>query len=86
MKKLLLFIVLMFIFSCEKDSNCWQCTTVIVTQCGGMASDDTTVSTTLCDKSRNEIEAYESASSSTVTTKIGGLTCTSRSSCKCRKQ
>jgi len=85
MKKLL-FILLVIFASCEKDSSCWECTTTIITQCNGYASDKMTITSTPCDLSENDIRAYEASSNTTVTTNSGGITCTARSTCKCRKK
>lgn len=76
----------MFILSCEKDSRCWECTTLIVTKCGGYASDDASITSTQCDISSDDIRAYENAMSTTVTMTSNGITCTARSTCKCREK
>ena len=85
MKKLICLLFLVVILSCEKDSRCWNCTINIVTTCSGYASDNSTVNQTLCDYSNSEIKAYERSMNTTVTSTSGGITCTIRSSCKCRE-
>ena len=82
MKKLLFFILIIFLFSCKKD-ECWHCVTKVVTQCSGYASYDTTVTSDECDMSADEIKAYEKALTKTITATTGGITCTERWTCKC---
>ena len=71
MKKLLLLIGLVFLFSCEKDTYCWTCemTTTYTT----FYVQDEIVKTGFetCDKSLTEIQEMEKKQSSFVIIRIG---------------
>ena len=67
MKKLLLLIGLVFLFSCEKDTYCWVCqqTTTYTTY---YMQDDIVISGfETCDKTLAEIQQMEKEQSSTLT-------------------
>jgi len=86
MKKLMFVLLIIFAITCEKDSGCWNCMTTMITQCSGYASETTIVTTTECDMNNNEIEIYEKLLTRTTTATTGGITCTIKSTCNCRKQ
>ncbi|MEN6568987.1 MAG: hypothetical protein ABFC18_03140 [Rikenellaceae bacterium] len=86
MKKLFLFLFIVFLISCEKDSRCWECTTKLVTVCSGQASYDTVISTDIYDKSQNEINEFIKSQTYISSIKQGNITCTVRSSCTCNKE
>ena len=94
MKKLFILLFLIALFSCEKDSYCWECTTTIRTTCsdpnaghasGAVTTDVVTVKTTECDMSTKEIDAVERSLTSTTTATSGGIICTVKSTCHCNQ-
>ena len=86
MKKLLFLILIVFCFSCKKES-CYQCKMTIVTTVPGYptAGSTTTVTTEQCGLTVEAIKAYEKAGTSTTTVTMSGIAATAKSTTVCTK-
>jgi hypothetical protein len=74
MKKILFALILIALFSCEKDAKfCWDCYVSRTTYSPG-ATSTTSGHETICDKSLSEIKAFERGSTSGNTTKNASCT------------
>lgn len=69
MKKLLFLITLILLFSCEKEPECWTCKIDTIKTYINVISDNTT-SVTLCDKTVDEIFAFETENTENYTEKM----------------
>ena len=71
MKKLLLLIGLVFLFSCEKDTYCFLCETETIYETFYLTPEVSKKSMEMCDKSLTEIRQFEKEQSSTLTIRFG---------------
>ena len=87
MKKLLLFIGLLFLLSCEKEEAtfCWECETTTTYSATGYIPKVETNMALICDKTYDEIYNYERSGSSTIIIKIGSTIATTAKITKCEK-
>ena len=85
MKKLLILLFLVFLFSCKKD-ECYKCTTVITTTGSPYASSPVVTTVTSCGINSSEAKEIEKSMTSIVTVNMGGYSITSTSVCNCKKQ
>ena len=71
MKKLLLLIGLVFIFSCEKDTYCFICERTTTYTTFNMTPEVTKFAYEVCDKTLTEIQQMEKEQSITLTIRFG---------------
>jgi len=86
MKKLLLLIGLLFLLSCEKDTYCWECTTVTTYSATWYVPIVEEIKTDYCDKSPAEIQEIEKDNSCVVVIKIGTTTAITEKITTCKQQ
>jgi hypothetical protein len=82
-------LIALFGYACEKDSFCYVCTTTFYTTVSkplpGYPQTQKTV-VEKCDWSERDRNKYIKESTQTVTSNIGGVTVTVKSTCNCVKK
>ena len=82
MKKLLFFGLLLI--SCEKDTYCWECDVITTYTSTHNKTEVVNSKVKVCDKTEDEIRAYEADKYSFITIKIGLTTATTEIIYKCK--
>lgn len=88
MKKVIIILLTVFLFSCKKDPACYKCTTTITItykDSHGTYSWDVSDTRSRCDVTESEIREYERNNSDTVTYTNGELSIDTATITVCKK-
>jgi hypothetical protein len=85
MKYLLTFLLLLFLFSCEKESRCWICD-ITVSKYVGDNPNPMSINSFITEPCDVSIYEYKKEHSSKVTQRIDGITVTTIMECECSEK